>query len=173
MHLGNSLECYYCDLDIFHDCDDAKFGSPVTCQFSNSSEPHYGNACVIAHSGGGKLMLLREECKWIVFRFTEIIEFWLFYLSLLLLFLKNIYVDGQNGELWQRKCVDSETSPGAMGCTDIDKEGVKTHICKCNTDLCNEKFSDTTENTPSSATSTTTSKPGKCTFYHFWVKNLI
>ena len=51
MYLGNTLECYYCDLDILHDCDAEKVGNPVTCQYTNSSLPHYGDACMTSHSG--------------------------------------------------------------------------------------------------------------------------
>ena len=72
------------------------------------------------------------------------------------------YVEGQAGELWERKCVDSETIPGIMGCNDTDVGGVKTHRCKCNTDLCNEKFTDTTANTTSPTMTTSSSQPGRC-----------
>ena len=47
------------------------------------------------------------------------------------------------------------------GCIEEEAGGVKTHACKCNTDLCNGKFTETTETTPNAMTSTSTSKPGK------------
>ena len=85
------------------------------------------------------------------------------FLNFIHFFFRNInYVEGQAGELWERKCVDSETIPGIMGCNDTDAGGVKTHRCKCNTDLCNEKFANTTENTTPPTMSTSSSQLGKC-----------
>ena len=57
-----------------------------------------------------------------------------------------------------------------MGCFDIDAGGVKTHRCKCNTDLCNEKFEDTTENTTPPMISTSSSQPGR--YFEMYLDNI-
>ena len=151
------MECYYCDLDILHDCDAEKVGNPVTCQFTNSSLPHYGDACMTSHSGSlAKFIWVFsfKKCK-----IVKIRSAFYFYSSHFLLF----HIEGNSGELWERKCFDSNNAriPGAMpGCIEEEAGGVKTHACKCNTDLCNGKFTETTETTPNAITSTSTSKPG-------------
>ena len=48
---GKALECYYCDLDIFQECDDIHSGSPITCQTTDPESSHYGNTCLVSHTG--------------------------------------------------------------------------------------------------------------------------
>lgn len=64
---------------------------------------------------------------------------------------------GEELECWF--CLSDDHNLG--DCNAEHAGGVKTHACKCNTDLCNEKFTETTESTPKAMTSTSTSKPGK------------
>ena len=48
---GEALECYFCEID---DCDEAHAGSPVTCQTIDPEGSHYGNECLVSHTGGLK-----------------------------------------------------------------------------------------------------------------------
>ena len=42
--------CYYCNSNE-EDCDEESHGDLVECQDSDEHEKHYGDACVIGHTG--------------------------------------------------------------------------------------------------------------------------
>ena len=52
--VGNDLKCYYCDgrnMDGKDSCSQTEDGVEVTCQRNDPNADHYGNACVVAHTG--------------------------------------------------------------------------------------------------------------------------
>ena len=51
-NLGEELECYYCSYDNnLTECTEEIQGEIVTCQMDSPEVGHYGNTCVVAHSG--------------------------------------------------------------------------------------------------------------------------
>ena len=56
---GTGLQCYYC---LHYDkCTADEPGELVECQMENPSEPHYGDACEVAHTG--KNLINHEVCQ--------------------------------------------------------------------------------------------------------------
>ena len=47
------MMCYYCHSQILdHElCNSEEFGELIKCQMNDEEEPHYGNACIVGHSG--------------------------------------------------------------------------------------------------------------------------
>ena len=66
-------------------------------------------------------------------------------------------LNGKGTELWERKCVNNTSN--YIGCRDEEMgPDIKTHVCLCNTDLCNENIDDfpSTTNPPTSTITTHT-----------------
>ena len=47
---GSGRQCYFCD-ETSNDCNADIFGVKVHCQLENSSGPHYGDVCIVGHTG--------------------------------------------------------------------------------------------------------------------------
>ena len=50
LDLGPELQCYFCSYDE-GECGDEIAGIPIKCQMEDPGSSHYGNACVVAHTG--------------------------------------------------------------------------------------------------------------------------
>ena len=53
IYLVTDLNCYFCNSqDEEHsECNAEEAGELVNCQMSDSKDPHYGNACIVGHTG--------------------------------------------------------------------------------------------------------------------------
>ena len=53
MKIVTDLSCYYCNSgDLEHEeCNAEEYGELVKCQYVDEKEDHYGNACVVGHTG--------------------------------------------------------------------------------------------------------------------------
>ena len=53
MNIVTDLSCYYCNSgDLEHEeCNAEEYGELVKCQYVDEKEDHYGNACVVGHTG--------------------------------------------------------------------------------------------------------------------------
>ena len=49
----DGLQCYACS--HYEGCGPDEAGNLVTCQMEDPREPHYGDACEVAHSVSGKI----------------------------------------------------------------------------------------------------------------------
>ena len=47
------MMCYYCNSVTLDQelCNSEEFGELIKCQMNDEEEPHYGNACIVGHSG--------------------------------------------------------------------------------------------------------------------------
>ena len=44
------MMCYYCKLGQ-ELCNSEEYGELIKCQMNDEKEPHYGNACMVGHTG--------------------------------------------------------------------------------------------------------------------------
>ena len=144
---GNGLQCYYCL--HYDECTADKPGELVECQMENPSEPHYGDACEVAHTGKmqGAIKSARRQ------RLIKLgIRNWykISHYCLTLIFS----VDSIKGNFWWRGCKAKHEE--LLICTEHkishnDRE-ITYDECLCDTNECNREMGPIV--TPTTSTTT-------------------
>ena len=162
------MQCFYCL--HYDDCTADKPGELVECQMENPSEPHYGDACEVAHTG--KNLRSHEVCQKITFYSN------LNFLQNCTSFLNfNFVVDSRIGNFWWRGCRAKHEEQ--LICTEQklshNDHEITYDECLCDTNECNREMGPIV--TPTTSTSTIGKHIDQCcnssvTFIRLIVRNL-
>ena len=106
----------------------------MKCQYDDSKALHYGNACVVGHTG--------TVCI-IGFTICKIFNSCLISIFEIFLNISSNQVD-QEKVYWGRDCVDSENL--SVGCDKRIYENVTIEVCVCKEEGCNKEMKETTTN---------------------------